>query len=215
MGIANNGLHGPHTGRIGNIVYYVLNGKNVARKIGKTTKPPSLAQLKVRLITKLVSQFLSPLKEFIHVGFSIEHLGTDKNAFNLAVEYNKPQVVKGTYPNLEIAYDKVLLSKGSLKPVVNLHTEECPAGLCFNWDTNPQMAWQESTDQAMVLVCFPEQKKVFYTLFGSSRLSGSMEQAFPASLKGKYMESYISFISADRRQLSDSTYAGCFNSPNP
>lgn len=213
MGIASNGPHGNHRGRIGNIVYYVLNGKNVAREIGKTTKPPTLAQLKVRSEIKLMAQFLKPLKEFINVGFGIEQLGTDKNAFNLAMEYNRPQAIKGTYPSLEIAYDKVQLSKGPLKTAENIHVEEIPAGLRFNWDTNPQMAWQESTDQAMVLVYFPQQKKVFYTLFGNSRLSGSMEQEIPASLRGKHMESYISFISADRRQVSESIYAGRFNSP--
>lgn len=213
MGIASNGPHGNHRGRIGNIVYYVLNGKNVAREIGKTTKPPTQAQLKVRSEIKLVSQFLKPLGEFINVGFGIEQLGTDKNAFNLAMACNRPHAIKGSYPNLEIAYDKVQISKGLLKAVKKLHVEESPLGLRFNWDTNPQMAWQESTDQAMVLVYFPDQKKVFYTLFGNSRLSGTMEQEIPANLKGKYMESYISFISANRRQVSDSIYAGSFNAP--
>ncbi|PTS92188.1 hypothetical protein DBR11_27410 [Pedobacter sp. HMWF019] len=213
MGIASNGPHGNHRGRIGNVVYYVLNGKNVAREIGKTTKPPTQAQLKVRSEIKLVSQFLKPLGEFINVGFGIEQLGTDKNAFNLAMAYNRPHAIKGSYPNLKIAYEKVQISKGPLKTAENLRVEESPAGLQFNWDTNPQMAWQESTDQAMVLVYFPDQKKVFYTLFGNSRLSGTMEQEIPASLKGKHMESYISFISADRKQVSDSIYTGRFNSP--
>ncbi|WP_316788689.1 hypothetical protein [Pedobacter frigoris] len=42
MAIANNGPHGSHRGRIGNIVYYMLNGQPVSREIGITDKPPTV-----------------------------------------------------------------------------------------------------------------------------------------------------------------------------
>jgi hypothetical protein len=211
MAIARNGLQGTHTGKIGNTVYYMLNGKNVAREIGITLKEPTEAKLKSQLATKICSQFLSQLKVFINLGFSIEKQGTDKNAFNLAQQYNRNKIIKGDYPDLEIAYDQVILSKGNLKAAQDWSVTQIPGGLKYSWATHLQMPWPESTDQVMMLAYFPAENEAVYTLFGSSRLSGTAYLEIPESLQGKYMETYMSFVAADRSQLADSTYTGAFN----
>lgn len=46
---------------------------------------------------------------------------------------------------------------------------------------------------------------------GFVMLSGTAVLRIPESLKDNYMETYISFVSADRKQLADSTYTGHFN----
>lgn len=214
MGIAKNGPNGQHTGKIGNVVYYMLNGKNVVREIGINTKPPTEGQLNIRMSTKLLSEFLSRVLDFINTGFSVEQLGTDKNAFNLAMAHNRKQTINGIYPQLKIAYDKVILSKGRLKQVQNLQVSLMSEGLLLNWDTDPQMPWTESADQVMILMYFPEQQKAVYTLSGSSRLSGKAELAIPPTLRDQYMETYVSFIASDRKQLADSVYTGHFNKPS-
>ena len=55
-------------GKIGNIVFYQLNGKTVGRSIGKVEKF-SDKQLEVQMRTKLITPFFSPLLEFIKLGF--------------------------------------------------------------------------------------------------------------------------------------------------
>lgn len=212
MAIANNGPGGDHRGRLGNVVYYKLNGQQVSREIGRTTKPPTEKQLASRLATKMCSGFLESVKEFINVGFGLEAQGTTSNAFNVAVKYNRKQIVAGVYPNLSIDYKKVVLSAGKLKQAENWQVTEIPEGLRYSWNTDPQMAWPEATDQVMMLAYFPEKEKVFYTLFGSSRLSGSDVLEIPSSLQGTYMETYMSFVAADRKQVGDSVYTGSFNS---
>jgi len=211
MAIAENGPGGHHRGRLGNVVYYVLNGKNVTRKIGVPTKPFTEDQLKQNLVTKIRSQFIRDLLGFINTGFSIEAEQALSNGFNQAVKSNL-RIIVGAYPNLEIAYDRVFLSKGPLKPVQNWTVTETGNGLQYNWDTDPKMPWPDATDQVMLLAYFPKQKKVFYTLFGNTRLSGNDFLEIPPSLQGKHMETYMSIISADRKQLSDSIYTGSFNS---
>ncbi|NRF39330.1 DUF6266 family protein [Pedobacter foliorum] len=210
MGIIQNGPHGTFTGRIGNMVYYVLNGKNVCREIGVNTNPPTVKQLKNRLEVKLVGEFFRDLKAFIDVGFSTEPIKAGDSPYNFAVEYNRNKIIKGSYPDLEIAYDKVLVSRGFLKPVKNLVTEQTAGAIKFSWDTNPQMAWPEATDQVMMLAYFVESKKIIYQPFGNSRLSGSDELQIPESLAGEQMETYVSFVAADRKGVADSTYAGSF-----
>jgi hypothetical protein len=211
MAIAKNGPHGEHRGRIGNVVYYMLNGKLVSRKIGRSTKPPTLSQLSSRLETKICSEFISRIQDFTNIGFGIEMQGTDKNAFNLAVAYNKKNMFSGVYPDFKINYDLLILSKGILKPAQNPLVSQTEAGIQYTWNTDPKMAFPESTDQVMMLAYFPKAEKVFYTLFGSDRSSGTALLPIPASLKNQYMETYISFASADRKQLADSTYTGAFN----
>lgn len=210
MGKVKNGLHGTFTGKVGNMVYYVLNGENVCREIGENLKPPTEKQLKTRAEIKMVSEFLSSLSAFIKVGFNPEALGVGHNPHNIGMKYNRNYIIKGTYPNLEIAYDKVVVSRGFLKPVKNFVAVQTADFIKYSWETNPQMAWPESTDQVMMLAYFVESKKIVYKLFGNSRLSGSDELQIPESLVGEQMETYISFISEDRKNVADSTYTGSF-----
>src|SRR5215217_6936013 len=114
MAIANDGPQGSHRGKIGNMVYYILNGT-----IGRKTGPPSALQIRHWAAVKLVSTFLSKLKDFIGVGFSAEALGTTKNSFNVAFEENFGPIVTGQFPQLEIDFTKLVLSKGKLKPAQN------------------------------------------------------------------------------------------------
>ena len=211
MAIANDGPQGPHRGRIGNMVYYNLNGQNVGRRIGRLTKPSTENQIINQAKMKLVPPFLSSLSEFIKVGFSIEKLGTPKNAYNIAMGLNINEIVTGEYPALTIDYSKVILSAGVLKPAQNPAAEMTTDGINFSWDTNPQMPWEESTDQVMMLAYFPEQKKVFYTLFGKDRLAGTDSLPIPADLIDQPVYTYISFIAANRKQLANSTFINALN----
>ncbi|SMC97145.1 DUF6266 family protein [Pedobacter africanus] len=211
MAITESGPGGHHRGKLGNMVYYTLNGKRVVREIGRTLKPPTEKQLASRMITKMSSALLKHLLDFIQAGFSQQAIKTQNNAFNEAVKANKKNIIKGIYPYLEIAYDQLLLSVGTLKPAQYWHVEQVAHGLQYSWATDPQMAWPEATDQVMMLAYFPKQEKVHFTLFGKDRLAGSDLLEIPPSLQGEYMETYMSFIAADRKQVSNSTYTGSFN----
>nr|WP_294869833.1 DUF6266 family protein [uncultured Pedobacter sp.] len=211
MAIAENGPNGHHRGRIGNIVYYVLNGKNVSRTIGTSTKPPTNSQLRSRMVTKMSSGLFRNLLDFINTGFGIIAIQAMDNASNQAKSYNKNRIIKGVYPDLEIAYDQLQVSKGSLKPAQNWQVALYAEGLQYSWDTDPEMPWPDATDQVMMMAYFPKQEKVVFNLFGSSRFSGGDVLEIPPSLRGEYMETYVSFISANRKQVADSSYTGHFN----
>ncbi|WP_316815389.1 DUF6266 family protein [Pedobacter nyackensis] len=213
MAIASNGPNGFHRGRIGNVVYYVLNGQNVSRRIGEYPDPNTEKQQAARLKTKMCSAFLQHVNDFIEIGFGREALNTPKNSFNIAVAYNKPNMFNGTFPNLEIGYDLLILSKGPLTPAQNPKVIQTEAGLSFSWDADPKMPFPMNTDQVMLLAYFPKVKKSYYTLFGTNRSSGTALLQIPESLKDKYMETYITFASADGKTVADSTYTGSFNKP--
>jgi hypothetical protein len=212
MGILTAGLHGPFKGRIGDIVYYVTKtGKNVSQKIGVNNKPPSELQLRNRVSTKLSAKFFCCVKDFIETGFSIEAGLMKDNAYNMAVKNNKSQMIAGVYPNLELDYAQIQLSKGLLKPATGWQVSQTMMGLHFSWETDPKMAWPEAIEQAMLLAYFPVEKRAEYVVFGSQRSSGTAELEIPPSLQGKHMETYLSFVAADRKQVANSVYTGSFN----
>lgn len=211
MAIAENGPFGVHRGKLENTVYYILNGQQIARKIGRTTKPPTSGKLQHWAKVKLVNTFLSTIKDFLRTGFGPESLGTTKNAFNMAVGMNFRSLVKGTYPGLEIDYPQLIVSKGKLKPAQNPSVAVEDAGLRFSWDTDPRMSFAEASEQAMLLAYFPEHGKSVSKPFGAARQLGTDLLALPEALCTAYMEVYISFIAADRTQVSDSLYLGSVN----
>jgi hypothetical protein len=163
------------------------------------------------MVTKMSSGLFRNLLDFINTGFGIIAIQAMDNASNQAKAYNKDRIIKGAYPDLEIAYDQLLVSKGQLKPAENMRITLSAEGLQFNWDTDPEMPWPDATDQVMMMAYFPKQEKVVFNLFGSSRFSGSDVLEIPPSLQGEYMETYVSFISANRKKVADSSYTGHFN----
>ncbi|MES2827304.1 MAG: DUF6266 family protein [Bacteroidota bacterium] len=213
MGIIKNGPNGAVTGRVDNLVYYMLNGKNIVRKIGKVFTDPTVSQLRARMITKLCGEFFGKLQDYINVGFGIEALGTDKNAFNFAVSENRRKMFTGAYPNLEVDYPQLVFSRGDLKQGEEIKSAATAEGISFTWKTDDKMPWAESTDQAMLLAYFPEEKKSVYKLFGNSRITGQDKLVLPPSLLGKYAETYVGYIAADRKAVSLSTYAGRVDQP--
>lgn len=214
MAVASNGPNGPHRGRIGNIVYYMLNGKNVSRNIGKYVDPNTEKQKTVRSKTKICSNLFKKINDFIYYGFSVEAKDNDKNAFNLAVAYNKSNMFIGDFPDFKIAYDLLIVSKGNLLPAQNPQVTQTETGLSFTWDTDPKMAYAMSKDQVMLLAYFPDLDKSYFTIYGPERQAGVATLQIPGSIRGKYMETYISFAAGDRTQMADSTYTGSFNHPS-
>jgi hypothetical protein len=214
MAINNNGPGGMFNGRLGNIVYYTLNGRQVSRTIGKRLNKPTDNQIKARATTKMCSELLNHFRSMFDVGFSIEAQGTDLNSFNIAVKVNRKLMFGGDYSNYSINYSKLIFSRGVLNPGENLELSNTNDTITFKWKTDDKMQWPESADQVMMLAYFPGQNKVVHKIHGNVRKAGSDQLHLPPSLRGVYAETYIAFVSADRKAVSNSTYTGSINPLN-
>lgn len=211
MGKLTNGLLGMLTGKVGNLVYYNVNGKQVVRKLGKVTKPPTVAQLQNRMEMKTVMQFLSPLTEFLNVGFIPRHQDRHKSAFSLAVSYNKKNAVTGTNPDVVIAYEKVRLSEGCLEEAIAPTVELLAEGLKFSWLCPGNLPWPANTDRVMLLAYFPNLKTAVYVTSAAKRQQLTETLNLAEDMLAEYMEVYISFVAENRKSAADSTYLGSFN----
>ncbi len=213
MGISNDGLHGKTNGKVGNLVYYQRLGKNIVRSIGQNLNPASVAQLQSRQEQSICSKMMSAVLPFIKVGYSVQITGTDKSAFNIGMKNNRLHALSGTYPDVQVVYEKIQLSDGSLLPAQEPMVEQTADGLEFSWPTDPYMAWEQSQDQVMICAYFPENKLFSYKLFGNTRLTGRDVLFLKEEEQSQYMEVYISFVAADRKSVAPSTYLGSFNKP--
>jgi hypothetical protein len=206
-----NGILGNYTGKIGKLSFYVRNGKQVVRTIGKMSKPPSEKQLQCYAEMAAINKFLKPLIEFVNAGFAAKARGTTKTPYNLALGYNKKYALQGTNPEISINYEKVLLTQGKLPEVLNAAVVLTTQGLSFSWEVPANLAWPRSTDQSMLLAYFPDLQKAVYVLAGASRMKGGDVLPLQPELLTEHMEVYISFVSENRREISTSTYLGSFH----
>lgn len=165
MGKLPFGILGPVKGKAGNIVGYMLNGQPIVKSMPRKTTKPMTGPRKSSFgrITE-ISKFFSPMKTFLRVAFSPSAQGTTKNWYNLAMEHNNPNAVKWAFPDLEMDYPKVVLSKGTLEkplnPVVMLVDDE----VTFNWEVVDDDRWRQG--EAMLMVYFPETETAVYKISG-------------------------------------------------
>lgn len=211
MATYRNGMFGNYRGKIGNLVFYVVNGKQRVRSLGINSKPATTAQLQNRQEMGIVIDFLKPLKEFVTVGFGQKAKGKSATPYNFAVSYNRKHAVAGTYPDASIAYDKVLVTEGSWRTADDPLVVLTGSSLHFSWSCTSSIPWPAPYDQVILLAYFPKLEKTVYLLYGARRSSCEDQLALTPDLVEEYMEVYISFISADRKKIANSTYLGSFN----
>jgi len=206
MGILD-GAFGDFTGRIGNMVFYKLNGKIVGRTIGKVDSR-SESQEEILMRTSLISPFLTPLKEFIRIGFKHTPKPQDWDFYSVATSLNKPGAIMGKYPKLKINYKKVILSKGNVSPAKDVKVSLSDHQLQFSWKPDLEAKNADASDQVMLVAYFPEMLKAVFVTSGARRSVGTDILQLPTFTERTIIETYISFITDERNDVSDSIYAG-------
>ena len=208
MGKLDNGAYGHVSGKIGNLVSYTLNGTNVIRKIGRSTKPPTNAQRAVQQKLKLVNEFLNPIFGFIKVGFSFAAEEIKKYPHNVALSYNIKKAITGEYPNLSVDYSKAMVSMGTLTPAINPVVSKLENGIEFTWEVASDMDWNSKNDRAMLLLYFPDSSNAIYFLSGAKRAEGRDFIVLPPVYLTEVIQCYIAFYADDKESLSDSVWVG-------
>ncbi|OYU79144.1 MAG: hypothetical protein CFE23_15445 [Flavobacterium sp. BFFFF1] len=113
MALADNGILGSFTGKVGTVVGVRWRDKNVMRsKPKKTRHEPSEKQLAQRSKMGLVSSFLKPLRPITDRYFGQPEAG--KSRADLSLSYHLTNALTGSHPDLSIDFKKVIVTKGEL-----------------------------------------------------------------------------------------------------
>ena len=210
MAILSKSAFGHPNGKIGGMVFYMLKGQMVCRKIGEQGKP-SIKQLANYQSMRVTMSLVKPMKAFITTSFELEARGTLKNAHNLAVSYNKKQALQGEYPNISVDYSKVVLSYGELPGARDFSISKTERGLILNWNPESYTNGHDGDDILMIQLCHPLRKKGTSFLNASRRDSGQVFIPVSINYIHEPIEAYACFKSADGKQISNSIYLGNIN----
>ena len=214
MAIYRSGIHGRPSGKIGNIVYYMLNGQSVARSIGKSDKVTDLQRAN-RQAMSVTTLCLKNMVRFINAGFGAQAAGTTKNPFNVATSYNKKHALKGEYPNLSIDYTKLVLSQGVLTPPKATTIKRSGKGVEVTWDASSDRnhSFCNEDDMVMITLYNPNKTNGYATtsLYAAQRSAGKCFIPCAGAMVDQPMEGYMFFKSNDGKSVSDSVYLGNLN----
>ena len=208
MAIVKNGVFGTIFGKIGNIIGYSLNGKQVFRSMSrKRTKPPTFVQQGHQMRFGLVVHFLTPLNSLINKGYGN---GKGKiSQFNQCVAYHIKNGVKGIFPDLEIDYSKVVLTTGRLSGAHNGEVfSDGSASLNFSWIESLRSGMDGGTDNVIPVVYNPSKDRHEFLRTISDRASQCAVLNVPMEFSGDTVHCWLVFISADGKDFSTSSYLG-------
>ena len=207
MGIIRQGIFGGFEKRTGGLVGRRVKGKNIiSAPRHPTDKPMTQAQLDHQKKFELLIRFLKRISNLIRLGFK-NNTGKG-NAFNAAVKYNFRNLITGASANFSIDYTKLAFSRGSLaganNPVVSLGLNSVK----ITWEPSVQTRFNQHTDKAIILVCYPEPDRMVLRINLATRASLECEMALAPDMAGIPMHVFMAFVSADEKEVSNTEYLG-------
>jgi hypothetical protein len=207
MARINKGILGPISGKVGSVVGGTWKGIDYVRsKQGSRSGPPSPAQLEQQEKFKLVTRFISSLGGLLM--FTFKNYAHEMTGANSAMSYTIKNAVVGNYPNYELDYSRVLVSRGDLPNVGNpLATAEAGSKVKFVWTNNAGVGKAMLTDKMIVLVYCPEMNLCIYTT-GSTTRSTTQQELDVATFSGKVVHTYVGVTSENGKDIASSFYTG-------
>jgi hypothetical protein len=211
MGTFEKGYLGGFSGKVGTAVGSSWKGLDVlrSRPPRKRRGQPTDLQLEQQAKFALITNFLLPLTDLLNQTYS-KSAAARMTGFNKAFSVNN-QAITGVFPAFAVDYPKILLSKGSLPNATSPAAASTVAGkLAFSWIDNSGTNSALSSDLAFVAAYDEEQKHwIFLQKAAARNAAGYILDVTPFS--GKPVQTYIGFMSADRKKVALSWYTGQVN----
>lgn len=209
MGIQLWGAFGGFQKKTGALIGRWLKGQNVISAIPHPSKkPPTKAQLNQRAKFGLMVSFLRPISQIIKVGFKDAHV-EKQTPWNAAFVYNFRRAITGVAP-FTIDYSKVVYSMGFLSPATEPEVETA-AGLTdiitFRWNAFTGGNGLP-TDMATFVVYSPYADRYVCLTNAVPRSALNFELQVPPTFRGQEACCYMSFVSANGKLTSNSTFLG-------
>lgn len=205
------------SGRIGNMIFYQRNGKACVRSgPRKTNRAATPRQLAQRAKFALVAAFLHPLRSFLQEDARIKNGKIP--LFNRCVRRALQQSVIGQYPDFQLDYPKLEVSRGPLGRLHGLDFAECSTDLFAAGDGLSTIRQVKLTWKCIGYSFTASNDLVRIMLYNTTSKSFSFhEDAFRSdektvidlsgALAGDTLHAYV-FMESISGQRSNSQYAG-------
>lgn len=212
MGKVTEGLLGGISGKVGNLVFYQVNGQTLVRtKPGVGMGTTSSLQNYHQQAFALAQEFLSPLKKEIAIGFGAFKTGTKRG-----IDRAKSLLLKNAiYPSEGLPLlqpQKVLVSSGDLTGVSGALFTEIESGkFRIEWRVNSWDGSARDGDKTFVVIYDTSEPRVFSIQGEGYRKDGFQDVQLPwSSIEDAAVYVYFSFYSerSGKIEFSDSVCLG-------
>lgn len=192
MGKIQKGTLGEFTGKIGNLVGCNWKGVPYMRsRPTHMTNPRTKEQQHQRGKFTIAMDFLRTITPFVRIGY--RELATNQTAFNAAMSYIMKNAIIDNGQGLELDYNKVLVSHGSLMQVFQATAILEASNVLFTWENNGGQGNATNTDVALLLVYNKEKNLAIYNTTAFRRSDSKSVLELPKDWTGDEMVAYLSF----------------------
>jgi hypothetical protein len=206
MGRIEKGILGGFSGTVGTVVGGTWKGIAYMRS-KKTSKTTSFSPLQLdqqaRFSTTI--KFLQPMTSLLSLSF--REYAVKMTGFNNAMSYTMKNAITGTYPSYEVNYSTALVSRGDLPNAIAPAATTTGSEVFYTWTPNVGIGKAAATDKAILAVYCPARQQCIYTTIGADRSTGAATINV-APFSGEVVHTYIGFIAANGKDMSNSFYTG-------
>lgn len=211
--VLKNGLL---SGRVGNLVYFVINGRQYVRAWVKPANPRTPSQLRHRAKMKACAQFLSQFKSVLMIGY--QGASPEVEAYNEAAKYHMAYALEEATSPVPDEYlfrvvpERVKLSRGYIEQPQILSIERTGQEIELAWNPELGPVTNRNTD-ALAVVAYAPGKRPFTEFHTGTRITGfgilslPIEFTEPAQLWAFFWNGQRS-VEPDRKNVSDSVFLG-------
>ncbi|MBC8033936.1 MAG: hypothetical protein H7Y03_07305 [Chitinophagaceae bacterium] len=206
MGTFKSGILGGFSGKVGTVVGSRWRGIDYMRSRSTSTrKAGTPLQIEQRAKFARALRFVQSMLDLIKIGFREQAKGMTE--MNSALAYTLKNAITGTLPDFTIAYNAVLVTRGSLpNGLTPLATPGAAGNINFSWVDNSRIGKALPSDQA-ILVAFCEELGQSVYVIAAARSAQAGVLNVPG-FSGKTVQTWISFISETRKDVAQSIFTG-------
>jgi hypothetical protein len=211
MAILHHGILGGFSGKVGNIIGYRYKNHYCIRQVPrKSIKPAGSKQLSQREKFKLSIAFISPLRDQLK---QLPEKGKRRiSAFNYCLSKVLREVIAGTYPEYSFNYAALKLSSGSLSAGHCHAVYAAQNNLIFSWCPDTPDFY---LGRRLYMLAYNPLRKKWVCDSLELRSGDCMGMlSLPCSFIGEKVETYMYFINANGKAVSDSIHLGAVNLPD-
>ncbi len=205
--VYGNLISGLFSGRIGNIVGVVKNGKQYFRQLPKkNSKKPSEKQIIQRARFRFAMGFIKSLSPVIKIGFNSKY--HSRSPQNMAMSLLLQNALEGEYPEFTVNYKKLQLAKGPVETCYSDSVKIIKNDIVFNWSNYGEYHSNYKNDHA-ILVAISEDNQTFFSINDYCREDKGGKLSISCIQSGTKVHCYTIFNDANNSELSsNSLYVG-------
>ena len=209
MGTIRNGGNGAFSGKAGSFIGSSWKNVDYIKGIPKlSNKPATPKQLEQRQRFAIALAFLTPIRDLVNTGYK-GPAGNKSTGMNMAMQHTLTNAIVGTYPDLSIDPELVIISKGSLqKPSDLTMLVTAETSLTLNWFVNLSKSCSFADDKLFVLIYHPVRDLFLVFEEIATRGLGIANIQLPNQFAEESFFVYAFFQQRDNSRCSNSVCAG-------